>query len=78
MAKLSKTGTTILWRLERKTQERDLTERIETYAMRSDGVLLSKLVVELHDGRHNYGWKVATKKPHPEAKTRLQERGFAP
>lgn len=76
MAKLGRTGTTIIWRLEKKERDTDGMENIQRYALRSDGVLLSNYVAEFHGGRHNYGWKIATRKPRERAKEILKARGF--
>lgn len=82
MAKLNKTGTTIIWRMEREMPIDDVKENgasIERYALRSDGVLLSKLVVVRPDYRHDYGWKVARKGVSSESvlRLRLEAQGYA-
>jgi len=59
MAKLSKSGTTIHWQLGKETPMDDGGKTITRYAFRSDGTLLSKLIVVRVNYRHDYGWKVA-------------------
>lgn len=76
MAKLNKTGTTILWRMELTQRGESGTETIRRYALRSDGVLLGQVIIDLHDRRHNYGWKRAALKPYPDVKERLAKVGY--
>ena len=76
MAKLSKSGTTILWRMEKTIPDEGGSSGTRRYALRSDGVLLSNYIADLHDGRHNYGWKVAARKPFPDIRERLIARGY--
>ena len=77
MAKLSKSGTTVLWQMEKETPQEDGATASNRYAMRSDGTVLSKLVITRVHYRHDYGWKVSRKKADADTiKAVLLAKGY--
>ena len=86
MAKLSARGNHIIWRMQRTLKEHAVERAVDHVALRSDGVLLLRLVMWYRDHfsttvrRIDHGWKISQRgiKPelHAALKTSLQVLGY--
>lgn len=80
---MARKGTTV-WEVSRESLETSPIGQgenyiaVETFALREDGVLLSKYATRNVDGsaRHDYGWKVRTRKPKANVREILQGKGY--
>jgi hypothetical protein len=79
VAKLSARGATVRWRLKLLKPFAGDSQVECFYALRSDEVLLTRVVVVRPDGaRHDCGWKVAAMWPGADVRSQLLARGYQP